>query len=245
MHKRLMAAAVLFAGTYATAMPCRAEVALIPAGELNAAVSSGTHTIAIVDVRGGQDFARKHIAGAMNAPYHAIAGAGLPKDRTIVLYCGEKCPLSHLAAKELGEAGYTNIKVLAGGLDEWERQGFAMEAGGLVLPPKRAAKWGTVTAAALKKKLGGGGPIVIDTRPAQEFLAGRLPGARNLPLERLKELADGIPAGSELVVYDRDNARAVRAVRLLAEKGFDVLELSGGLQVWTASRYPLETGGAK
>jgi len=226
-------------------MPCRAEVALIPAGELNAAVSSGTHTIAIVDVQGGQDFARKHIAGAMNAPYHAIAGAGLPKDRTIVLYCGEKCPLSHLAAKELEKAGYADVKVLAGGLDEWERRGFAVEAGGLTLPPKRAAKWGTVTAAALKKRLGSGGPTVIDTRPAQEFLAGRVPGARNVPLERLKELADGIPAGSELVVYDRDNTRAVRAVRMLAEKGFAVLELSGGLQVWTAARYPLEAGAAK
>ncbi|MDQ7772495.1 MAG: rhodanese-like domain-containing protein [Elusimicrobiales bacterium] len=245
MHSRMMAVAVLFAGAYATAMPCRAEITQITAADLDAAVSAGADSVAVVDVRGAKDFAGKHIVGAVNAPYHAIAGAGLPKDRTIVLYCGEKCPLSHLAAKDLEKAGYTNVKVLAGGLDEWERGGFAVEAGGLVRPAKRAAKSGSVTASALKKKLSVGGIVVIDTRPEQEFLAGRVPGARNMPLEKLKDSMGKLPAGSELVVYDRNNARAVRAVRLLAEEGFAVSELSGGLQVWTAGKYPLETGAVK
>ncbi len=240
-YKRIAAAAMLFAGL---GVPARTEIQVTDPARLNAMLSSG-NAPTVVDVRGASDFAKGHIPGALNVAYNAIGRAGLSKDRPVLLYCGKKCPLSHLAAKELEKAGYADVKVLDGGLDEWELQGFAVEAGGLVLPPKRAAKWGTVTAAALKKRLGSGGPTVIDTRPAQEFLAGRVPGARNVPLERLKELADGIPAGSELVVYDRDNTRAVRAVRMLAEKGFAVLELSGGLQVWTAARYPLEAGAAK
>ncbi len=245
MHSRLVAAVVLFAGAYATAMPCRAGITQITAADLNEAVSAGAGAVAVVDVRGTRDFAGKHIVGAINAPYHTIAGAGLSKDRTIVLYCGEKCPLSHLAAKDLENAGYTDIKVLAGGLDEWERGGFAVEVGGQVRPAKRAAKSGSITAAALKKKLAVGGVIVIDTRPEQEFLAGRVPGARNMPLEKLKDSMGELPAESELVVYDRSNVRAVRAVRLLAQEGFAVSELSGGLQVWTAVKYPLETGAVK
>jgi len=36
---------------------------------------------AVVDVRSGYDFEKKHILGAVNAPYNAVEKAGLPKDR--------------------------------------------------------------------------------------------------------------------------------------------------------------------
>jgi len=245
MHSKLMFKIVLFLASYAIAMPCYCEISKISAEKLNKMLSQKSAP-AVVDVRSGYDFEKKHILGAVNAPYNAIDKAGLPKDGELVLYCGnEKCPLSHLAAKTLEAAGYKNAKVLAGGLDEWEKKGFKVEAGGQVKATKPAIKTGAVSASALKKKMKSGGPVVIDTRPEKEFLAGHIPGARNMPLENLKAQISGLTAGSEIVVYDRQNARTVEAVKLLAGEGFKVSELTGGLQVWSAKKYPLETGASQ
>jgi len=150
-----------------------------------------------------------------------------------------------LAAKTLESAGYKDPKVLAGGLDEWEKKGFKVEVGGQVKQAKLSVKTGAVTAGALRKKMKTGGLIVIDTRLEKEFLAGHIPGARNMPLENLKGLISGLAAGSEIVVYDRQNSRTVEAVKVFASEEFKVSELSGGLQVWSAKKYPLETGVVK
>jgi rhodanese-related sulfurtransferase len=242
MIKKLMLPLTIVAGF---CMPGRCEISMASPENLSGLLSQEAAPV-VVDVRGGYDFAKKHIFGALNAPYNSIDKAGLPKDREIVLYCGnDKCPLSHLAAKTLEGAGYKNVKVLAGGLEEWEKKGFRVEAVGQVKQTKLAVKSGDVSAGALKKKLKSGGPAVIDTRPEKEFLAGHIPGARNMPLENLKGLIPGLTAGAELVVCDRQNIRAVEAVKLLAAEGFNVLELSGGLQMWAARKYPLETGAIK
>ncbi|MBI4801376.1 MAG: hypothetical protein HY796_02520 [Elusimicrobia bacterium] len=245
MHSKLILKAVLFFASYAIAMPCYCEILQVSTEKLNAALLQKSAPI-VVDVRSGYDFEKKHILGAVNAPYNAIDKAGLPKDSELVLYCGnEKCPLSHLAAKTLEGAGYKNVKVLAGGLDEWKKKGFKVEAGGQVKQKKPAVNTGAVSASALKKKIKSGGPVVIDTRPEKEFLAGHIPGARNIPLENLKTQTSGLTAGSEVVVYDRQNTRTVEAVKMLAAEGLKVSELSGGLQVWSAKKYPLETGANK
>jgi len=236
---------VLFLASYAIAMPCYCEISQVSTEKLNEMLSQKSEPT-VVDVRSGYDFEKKHILGAVNAPYNAIDKAGLPKDSELVLYCGnEKCPLSHLAAKTLEGAGYTNVKVLAGGLDEWEKKGFKLEAGGQVKQTRPVGKMGALSASSLKGKMKSGGPVVIDTRPEKEFLTGHIPGARNMPLENLKGLISGLTAGSELVVYDRQNTRAVEAVKLLSSEGFKVSELTGGLQVWSAKKYPLETGANK
>ena len=63
---------------------------------------------------------------------------------------------------------------------------------------------------------------------------GHLPGAKNLPLDRLDTIAE--PSGSPLFVYCRSGARSAQAKARLARAGYSVTDLGGLL----GYRGPLE-----
>ena len=48
------------------------------------------------------------------------------KDDEIVLYCMND-PMSLIAAEQLTAAGYTNVKVLTGGMNAWQSAGLTLE----------------------------------------------------------------------------------------------------------------------
>lgn len=50
------------------------------------------------------------------------------------------------------------------------------------------------------------GAVLLDVRTPEEYRDGHLPGAKNLPLDRLDTIAE--PAGSPLFVYCRSGARS-------------------------------------
>lgn len=79
---------------------------------------------------------------------------------------------------------------------------------------------------------------VVDLRQPEYFRRGHLPGARNLPYERLQAEAEALldPARSVLVV-DPGGARAAEMATWLRARGFDAGYLEGGLAAWTG---PLE-----
>ena len=84
--------------------------------------------------------------------------------------------------------------------------------------------------------------VLIDVRTPEEFAAGHIPGAVNIPFDevpaRLSEL-DGRQA-EELVVYCRTGRRAKIAEQALTEAGFlNVRDLSGHMVAWTAASYPV------
>ena len=75
----------------------------------------------LLDVRTAQEFADKHIPGAINIPNEAITGdpiAELPdKGQYIFVYCrsGNR---SKQAAQKLADMGYTNV-IEFGGINSW------------------------------------------------------------------------------------------------------------------------------
>jgi thiosulfate/3-mercaptopyruvate sulfurtransferase len=106
------------------------------------------------------------------------------------------------------------------------------------------------------------GAVVLDARPAAQFLAGHVPGARNLDLttpkfsirsapdleafhaalERILGAA-GLEAGRPVVVYDNGpETRASRAAWALEYAGLEVGLLRGGLPAWVAAGGALEAG---
>ena len=70
----------------------------------------------------------------------------------------------------------------------------------------------------------------IDLRPAEAGAAGRRPGALPLPLPQLRSLAGSLPRDRRYVVYCETGTRGIVGAFLLAERGFDVQYLSGGLR---------------
>ena len=78
------------------------------------------------------------------------------------------------------------------------------------------------------------GKLLLDVRTPEEYRDGHLPGAKNLPLDRLDTIAE--PAGSPLFVYCRSGARSAQAKARLARAGYSVTDLGGLL----GYRGPLE-----
>ena len=83
---------------------------------------------------------------------------------------------------------------------------------------------------------------VIDTRPAEEFAAGHLPGALNVPLRELKRRLREIPLDQAIVAYCRGAycVLSYEAVAELRKRGFKALRLEEGYPEWRAAGLPVE-----
>jgi NADPH-dependent 2,4-dienoyl-CoA reductase/sulfur reductase-like enzyme/rhodanese-related sulfurtransferase len=83
-------------------------------------------------------------------------------------------------------------------------------------------------------ELGRADALVIDVREADEFAAGHVPGALNLPLSALRERHAELPRDRELWLTCGVGQRAYYATRFLAQHGYRVRNLSGGFTTYGA-----------
>ena len=83
---------------------------------------------------------------------------------------------------------------------------------------------------------------VIDTRPAEEFAAGHLRGALNVPLHELKRRLRGLPRDQANVAYCRGAycVLSYEAVAELRKRGFTAFRLEEGYPEWRAAGLPVE-----
>ena len=85
--------------------------------------------------------------------------------------------------------------------------------------------------------------VVLDVRTTEEFAAGHVPGARNIPHDqlpnRLAELAGA--KDKEIVVYCRSGRRSEIALDTLASHGFKrVRHMDGDMLKWQEEKRPIE-----
>lgn len=84
---------------------------------------------------------------------------------------------------------------------------------------------------------------LIDTRPKEEFAAGHLPGAINLPLSELKRRLRELPRDQQIVAYCRGPycVLSYEAVAELRKRGFKASRLEDGYPEWKAAGLPVES----
>ena len=87
---------------------------------------------------------------------------------------------------------------------------------------------------------------LLDVRPEDEFAAGHLPGALNIPLWQLERRLAALPVDREIVAYCRGPycVLAFEAVAALRGRGFTVRRLADGYPEWRAAGLPVEHGAA-
>jgi rhodanese-related sulfurtransferase len=85
------------------------------------------------------------------------------------------------------------------------------------------------------------GDPIVDVRTAQEYSAGHIAGALNVPLERLAFGLDDLPRGQVLTVCSMGN-RSRQGADRLARLGRTALSLRGGTKAWAAAGLPIVTG---
>lgn len=86
---------------------------------------------------------------------------------------------------------------------------------------------------------------VIDVREADEFAAGHLPEAKNLPLSKLVDRANEIEKLKDkaVIVCCASGMRSNKACAELKKLGFAKLyNLAGGVDAWVGAGYPIKKG---
>jgi rhodanese-related sulfurtransferase/biotin operon repressor len=82
---------------------------------------------------------------------------------------------------------------------------------------------------------------VLDVRPAEEYAAGHIPGAINVPVEELEGFVSRLPKRKEIVAYCRGPycLMSFEAVEKLRKRGFRARRLENGLPEWRAAGLPV------
>ncbi len=75
-------------------------------------------------------------------------------------------------------------------------------------------------------------PLVLDVRTAEEYAAGHLPGAVNIPVDELRSRLGELPADRRIVTYCQLGQRGYLATRILLQAGRSVRNLSGGYKTY-------------
>jgi rhodanese-related sulfurtransferase len=75
--------------------------------------------------------------------------------------------------------------------------------------------------------------LLIDVRRIDEYEAGKIPYAINIPVDDIRNRLDEIPKDKTIYIYCEAGLRGYLAQRILRQNGFNkVFNLSGGYQTW-------------
>ena len=89
------------------------------------------------------------------------------------------------------------------------------------------------------------GAVVIDLRPAEQYAAGHLSGARRMDGGQILNAGDTLKKYKQktVIVYDETGSLGNSAARQLKAQGFlQAFNLRGGVAAWRSDNLPLEKG---
>ncbi|WNF35875.1 rhodanese-like domain-containing protein [Bacillaceae bacterium IKA-2] len=190
----------------------------------------------ILDSRTYSGYFNEHIPGAIfvddneYAKYQAIS----PKDKNadIVVYCGGFfCHKSHHFAELLIGDGYTNVKVLAGGMPAWKKAGlptFGLESSGGSFDVAAGKVNRAITPQVFDEKISGANTFVLDVRGDSEVASsGLITGAIHIPDNEInadpKAIASQLPndKNATILIHCASGARAAGVAGKIAELGYE------------------------
>jgi rhodanese-related sulfurtransferase len=88
--------------------------------------------------------------------------------------------------------------------------------------------------------------VIVDVREPNEFKGGRIPHARNIPVDRINERAKELEKlkTKPLLLVCQTGSRSAQACGALLKDGFaQAVALSGGMAAWQQAGMPVEKDG--
>lgn len=212
--------------------------------------------IALLDVREEDPHAQAHPLFAANLPLARIeldAYTKLPRrDVAIVTLDGGE-GLAERAAERLLSLGYTDVTVLAGGIDGWRDAGGELfrdvnvpsKAFGELVEAQRHTP--SLPAEAVQALLDGGADVVVvDVRRFDEYQTMSIPGATSVPgAELVLRIAELAPRPeTQVIVNCAGRTRSIIGTQSLVNAGLPnpVAALRNGTIGWTLAGQGLEHG---
>ncbi len=91
----------------------------------------------VIDARDAGQFAKGHIPGAINMDWRQVLAKRdeIPKNKPVLIYCNTGS-LSAQAGFALRVAGWENVRILQGGMEEWKAKGGFDAAARATAPAK-------------------------------------------------------------------------------------------------------------
>lgn len=83
------------------------------------------------------------------------------------------------------------------------------------------------------------GALLLDVRDVQEWMAGHAPTAEHVPMSELPIHVADLPRGSTIICICRAGGRSRRVTAWLRDRGFDAVDLTGGMMAWAAAGLPV------
>ena len=130
-------------------------------------------------------------------------------------------------------------------IDNWMLIGVALASGGMLLWPLISSGMaaGSLSASGAVQLINREKAVVIDVSEAEEFAAGHVGGAKNIPLSQLEEKLPATVKNKALplILVCPTGARASRALATAKKLGYEQAQcLAGGLKSWKEANLPLE-----
>ncbi len=213
---------------------------------------------ACIDVRERGEFAKAQIPGASPVNRGALEirlPVMAPDRRVPVAVCCDDGRRSELAAATLTRMGYTDVRVLSGGLDRWQRQGLPVRSGWGVHGKEygeRVAHDDAVTHVSAvelaRRRKAGEDVVVVDVRSREEYLRGHVPDTYHVPGGNLLLDAPRLPLAEDttLVVSCAGRTRGILGAKMLHDNGFtNVYALENGVMGWFLAGGDIASGPGK
>ena len=217
----------------------------------------GEGEIALLDLREQGAFGEGHLLYASCLPLSRLelrVGRLVPRRSAPVVLCdaGEG-RLAERGVARLAALGYTDVRVLAGGVSAWRAAGYTVFTG-INVPSKAFGEFvehefGTpsISAAELKAAMDRSEPVVVlDSRPMDEFQVMSIPGGVCCPgAELVHRAGDAAPDPDTLVVVNcAGRTRSIIGAQSLINAGVPnrVAALRNGTMGWHLAGYELARG---
>ncbi|MGZ0188742.1 MAG: rhodanese-like domain-containing protein, partial [Alphaproteobacteria bacterium] len=212
--------------------------------------------LALLDVREEGEFGEGHMLYATPKPY-SIFERGLSdlvprlSVRTVLVDGGDG--VAEAVANRMEAIGYTNVAILAGGVDAWRAAGFEIFQG-VNVPSKAFGEVVEVTAhtpaipaeTLTAMQAAGEDLVVLDGRTPEEFTRMSIPGGISVPnaelVYRIHDLAPD-PA-TTVIVNCAGRTRSIIGAQALINAGVPnrVVALQGGTMGWRLAGLQLNHG---
>lgn len=129
-------------------------------------------------------------------------------------------------------------------VDNWYLILLALVSGALLVAPMlKAGAQGGLTAAMAVQLINREKAVIIDVCGADEYSAGHVVGAKNVPLDDLEARLPVVVKNKALplIMVCASGARAARAAAVAQKLGYaNAQVLAGGIKAWSAAGMPVE-----
>ena len=132
-------------------------------------------------------------------------------------------------------------------IENWYLIAIALVSGTMLLLPNLQNMGGGLSPDGAVQLINREKAVVVDVCEVEEFAAGHVGGAKNIPLNQLDDKLAGAVKNKTLplILVCQTGARSARAVAMAKKLGYDNAQsMAGGLKAWQTANLPLEKSAA-